>query len=36
METRHATHPSQDTLQAFGLGKLDNASAEAVMSHVKN
>ena len=31
---RHMTHPSADTLQAFGLGKLDDASAEAVMIHL--
>src|SRR5207247_4182755 len=36
METRHAVHPSTDTLQAFGLGKLDDASAEVVMSHLED
>ena len=28
------THPSADSLKAFGLGQLDDASAEAVMSHL--
>jgi anti-sigma factor RsiW len=34
MEARPASHPSADTLRAFGLGKLDDAAAEAVMSHL--
>ena len=35
MESRAVTHPSADTLQAFGLGKLDDASAGAVMNHLE-
>ena len=34
MEARRATHPSADALKAFGLGKLDDASAEVVMNHL--
>jgi serine/threonine protein kinase len=34
MESRHVSHPSADVLQAFGLGKLDDASAEVVASHL--
>ena len=34
MESHPVTHPSADMLQAFGLGKLDDASAEAVISHL--
>ncbi len=36
METRQAVHPSAGTLEAFGLGKLDDASAEAVISHLQD
>jgi serine/threonine protein kinase len=34
MEARRATHPSADVLKAFGLGKLDAASAGTVMDHL--
>ena len=29
-------HPSAETLQAFGLGKLDEFAAQAVIDHVAN
>jgi hypothetical protein len=31
-DARIATHPSADSLKAFGLGKLDDRLAEQVMS----
>jgi serine/threonine protein kinase len=34
MEAQPVTHPPADVLEAFGLGKLDDASAEAVGSHL--
>src|SRR5580704_14943076 len=36
MEADLAIHPSAETLKAFGLGALDNASAETVVSHLGN
>ena len=35
METRPDTHPSPGILQAFGLGKLDDAAAETVLDHLE-
>ena len=35
METRPDTHPSTTALQAFGLGKLDDAAAETVLDHLE-
>ena len=35
METRPDTHPSSGVLQAFGLGKLDDAAAETVLDHLE-
>jgi hypothetical protein len=29
-----AVHPTDETLQSYGLGKLDDCSAEAVSSHL--
>ena len=36
MEAYPVTHPSADSLKAFGLGKLDDGSAEQVMSHLES
>ncbi|HMC89602.1 MAG TPA: protein kinase, partial [Gemmataceae bacterium] len=36
MEADLAIHPSAETLRAFGLGALDEASAETVVSHLGN
>ena len=35
MEARPDTHPSAAVLQAFGLGKLDDAAAETVLDHLE-
>jgi serine/threonine protein kinase/formylglycine-generating enzyme required for sulfatase activity len=35
METRPDTHPAPGVLQAFGLGKLDDAAAEMVLDHLE-
>src|SRR5258707_899931 len=35
MDARPVTHPSADTLQAFGLGKMDDFSAEVLMDHLE-
>jgi WD40 repeat protein/tRNA A-37 threonylcarbamoyl transferase component Bud32 len=35
METRPDTHPSSTVLEAFGLGKLDDALAETVLDHLE-
>jgi serine/threonine protein kinase len=35
VETRPDTHPSPGVLQAFGLGKLDDAAAETVLDHLE-
>ena len=35
MNTLPGTHPSADTLRAYGLGTLDDAAAEAVGSHLE-
>jgi hypothetical protein len=34
METHLSTHPASDLLAAFGHGKLDNAAAKAVLTHL--
>src|SRR5206468_4896162 len=34
MDARPVTHPSVESLKAFGLGKMDDASAEALMNHL--
>jgi hypothetical protein len=34
MATRPVTHPSADTLKAFGRGKLDADTAQALMRHL--
>src|SRR5438270_4717381 len=34
MDARPASHPSVESLKAFGLGKMDDASAEALMNHL--
>ena len=34
METRRAAHPAAEVLKAFGLGKLDDSSTEALMAHL--
>src|SRR5262249_26224035 len=34
MQARSASHPSADTLKAFSVGQLDEASAEAVRNHL--
>src|SRR5712692_9713445 len=34
MKTPPVGHPSVQILQAFGVGKLDDSAAEAVMSHL--
>ena len=31
-----AVHPTDQTLQAYGLGKLDDASAESVSKHLES
>jgi serine/threonine protein kinase len=36
MPATPATHPSADTLQSFGLGKLDDAAAEEILRHLEN
>jgi serine/threonine protein kinase len=36
MEARPDTHPSAESLRAFGLGQLDDASTEALLSHVES
>ena len=36
MDTDPSTHPSAETLEAYGLGKLDDASAEAVSKHLRD
>ncbi len=36
MEVRSVVHPSAESLKAFGLGKLDDLLAEAVMLHLDN
>jgi predicted RNA-binding Zn-ribbon protein involved in translation (DUF1610 family) len=35
MVTRRDAHPSPDVLQALGLGKLDDATAETVLNHLE-
>src|SRR4051812_32406080 len=35
MNTLPGTHPSAETLRAYGLGTLDGAAAEAVGSHLE-
>ena len=35
MHTANAVHPSPETLQAFGLGKLDDFSTEPVLRHLE-
>jgi anti-sigma factor RsiW len=34
MDTRATTHPSADKLHGFGIGRLEDADAVAVMSHL--
>jgi formylglycine-generating enzyme required for sulfatase activity len=34
MTAKPVSHPSADTLQAYGLGKLDDATAEEVVRHI--
>jgi WD40 repeat protein/serine/threonine protein kinase len=34
MDVPHAAHPTEETLRDYGLGKLDDASAEAVSRHL--
>jgi serine/threonine protein kinase len=36
MEPRVGTHPSADTLRAFGVGNLSDAEAAAVMAHLES
>ena len=36
MDTHPSHHPTSETLQAYGLGKLDDASAEAVNKHLED
>jgi serine/threonine protein kinase len=36
MPVNPVAHPSADTLQAFGLGKLDDATAEGVLRHLES
>ncbi len=36
MDASNPLHPTPQTLQAYGLGKLDDASAEAVNQHLKH
>ncbi len=36
MDTHPAIHPTSEILQAYGLGKLDDASAEAVNKHLED
>ncbi len=36
MDTPAPLHPSTKTLQAYGLGRLDDATAEAVDKHLEN
>jgi anti-sigma factor RsiW len=31
-----AVHPTEQTLQSYGLGKLDDASAESVHKHLES
>ena len=35
MDAHQALHPTDQTLSSFGLGKLDDASAEAVNKHLE-
>jgi hypothetical protein len=34
MDTDPILHPTSEILQAYGVGKLDDASAEAVYKHL--
>ncbi len=34
MEARAVRHPAADALKAFGLGKLDDASADTILRHL--
>jgi serine/threonine protein kinase/formylglycine-generating enzyme required for sulfatase activity len=36
MAANLATHPSADTLRAFGLGKLDDAKSQSVLRHLES
>ena len=36
MPVNKTTHPSLETLRAFGLGKLNDAEADAVLQHLKS
>ena len=36
MDTHPAIHPTSEILQAYGLGDLDDASAEAVNKHLED
>src|SRR5689334_22938220 len=36
MAARPVTHPSADALQAYGLGKLDDPTAQAVQAHLES
>jgi hypothetical protein len=36
MTAPHALHPSDQTLSSYGLGKLDEAAAEAVNQHLES
>ena len=36
MDAGPSTHPTPETLQAYGLGKLDDASAEVVSKHLED
>ena len=36
MDADPSTHPTPETLQAYGLGKLDDASAEVVSKHLED
>ena len=35
MDARAAVHPTAQTLSSFGLGKLDDSSADAVNEHLE-
>jgi anti-sigma factor RsiW len=35
MDAHPVTHPTEQTLKSYGLGKLDNPSADAVNEHLE-
>jgi hypothetical protein len=36
VDTPNPHHPTTETLRAYSLGKLDDASAEAVLKHIED